>query len=237
MRRWIGVMLAVVATLHPPAVQAADAAGCWRRFLTGIGGDERLAENLVRFRFVGHRLQIPAAYVGSWRPRGELGPEDAVRLFAAPPRLAPYDVERSGPFLRPGSHGIMITIFGHPHFLHGQALLDAMIQGYGHVNRDGERDAHGFLVYRPHRPEAAAISGEIHIWPGDPERMFSCQDGSRLWRFPQCVTRRWIGGSLRLEMNFSKALMPQYPMLEAALDQMMGCALDPGEPPRRVWPP
>lgn len=220
------------------AVEVVPASECWRNALAGTHAEDGLARGVVRFRFAGRSFTIPAPYLQGGLPRAALGTEDAVRLFASPPNLAPLTPEEASVFWQPGSGGVRITIFGHPHFLHGQALIDAMTRGYLHENRNGERDAHGFLVLRPTLPGAAlSLWYEIHVWPGDPERMFHCSssDDPRI-RSPRCVLERWIGGPLRVEMSFSKALLPDYPALEAALERAMTCTLDPAETPEHAWP-
>lgn len=231
-----GLAAAALVAFGARPAGADDAAECWRRFFAGIGAEERLADDLVRLRFAGFALRLPAAYLRGWRPQGELGPNDAVRLSAWPPRLAPLTREQASAPWRPGSEGVRLTLFGHPQFLHGQALLDAMTRVYGHTNREGERDANGFLVYRAANPSAAATWGEIHVWPGDPERMFHCHPSEPPWLFPQCATERWVGGTLRIEMQFIKTLLPQYRLLEASLERAMSCALDSAEATGRAWP-
>ncbi|WP_207539654.1 hypothetical protein [Sabulicella rubraurantiaca] len=197
-----------------------------------------MADEIVRFRFVGYSLRIPTAYLrGGATPRPELGISDAVRLFASAPHLMPLTPAQSEAFFRPGSQGVWVTMEGHPQILHGQALLDAMTRFNGHENRDGERDANGFLVYRAKIPAAAATWAEIYVWPGDPERIFHCSDSLPPVRFPHCAAERWIGGTLRLSMRFPKTLVPHYLALEASLESAMSCALDGSDLLGRAWPP
>ena len=100
------VALAMWAAAESRAAQASEALDCWRRFLASIGAEERIADDLVRSRLVGFGLRIPAAYLRGATPRPELGPNDAVRLFASPPHFAPLTPAQSAGFLRPGSNGV-----------------------------------------------------------------------------------------------------------------------------------
>ncbi|MFC7540382.1 hypothetical protein ACFQU2_14160 [Siccirubricoccus deserti] len=188
---------------------------------------------ITTFKFVGQTFHIPNSYLGGGLPRPEFGPQDAVRLQAWAPNLAPLTAEQARTFQIPLSAGVRITVFGHPQFLHGQALLDEFIKAYGHENRNGERNAFGFTILRA---RAAGIAlGEIHVSPEGPENLFHCSiDGSV--RYPGCTAQRWIGGPLRVEMDFDKPIIADYPALDAGLAGFMRCALGPSGTPGQVWP-
>jgi hypothetical protein len=230
---WAGVVFAVLTALAVPRAHAVEAADCWRRFFEDAGISRPVGE-IVTFRFAGRTFRIPRIYLQRGVPRLELGADDAVRLFAWPPNLAPLTPEQGSIFWRPASSGVRITIFGHPHFLRGQELIDRMIAFNRSENRDDEPDAFGFRVFRS--PSQNAVDwGEIHVSPDDPNRMFHCDVDGRVPN-PGCTARRWIGGPLRLEMNFRKRLMSDYTAMEAALTRIMTCALDPAEAAEQVWP-
>lgn len=234
-RAWRLAVAALVAScfvVRPAA--AKDTAGCWERFFRERGIAASVGE-VATFDFVGHTFHIPTAYLWRGTPRPALGDQGAIWLLALAPDLAPPTAEQARDFWRPSSPTVRVTVFGHPQFLRGQALLDAFVKAYGHENRDGERDAIGFTVLRASSPTAQSW-GEIHVSPKGPDNLFHCNlDGSV--PHPSCTTQRWIGGPLRLEMAFRKHLIPEYLALSAALTGFMRCALGLMGAPGQVWPP
>lgn len=193
---------------------------------------------LRTFPFVGYTLRIPAAYLGGV-PNPALGGNDAVHLLVWPPRLTPMtQAQRRGTGERFSSH-VRLTIFGHEHRLHGQALLDAMDSLERYDQRGDERDEVGFRVMRGTAPLSPhSLQGEVHISPEGAEHLFACTppNGPRIIN-PICTTQRWIGGSLRLEVVFRRVFVPDYLTMAASMERMMSCALDPAETASRAWPP
>jgi hypothetical protein len=216
------------------SARAEDTVECWHRFFRDRGFAQPVGE-IAAFTFVGHSFRIPSDYLWRGQPRPELGEQDAVWLLAVAPDLSPPTAEQTRDFWRPSSPTVRITIFGHPRFLHGQALLDEFVKSHGHENRDGERDANGFAVLRK-QPPGRSNWDEIHVSPEGPDNLFHCSfDGSV--RYPSCSAQRWIGSPLRLEMHFRKPLIPDYLALDGALTDFMRCALGPAGIPGQMWPP
>lgn len=228
------------AVLVPPVAARAnsdvDAADCWGRFLAEMGHTEP-AGPIIPVRFVGYTFRIPAAYLGRL-PVPSRGGDDALNIQAWPLRLLPItEAQRSAPIERFPSW-VSITIFGHTPFLHGQALLDAMNTNERYENRNDERDEIGFRVLRGTTLLTRTSSwGEVHISPDGPEHLFHCTvPDSPLVINPLCITKRWIGGPLRLEMRWRQIFQPEYLTMSASLERMMQCALDTAETSQRVWP-
>lgn len=210
---------------------AEDIADCWRGFFQAQGIAQPVGE-IIAFRFVGQELHIPAAYLWQGLPRPRAGDVGAIRLLAWGPKLAPPTDEQAGNWWRPTSRTVRITMFGHPHFLQGQALVDEFTRGGRY--EDGERDAIGFSMLRE-RLGGESRWSEIHISPQGPDELFHCNvDGSV--RYPGCTAERWIGGPLRLETHFQKTFLAEYPELSASLDGFFRCALGTGAA-GQVWPP
>lgn len=229
-----GAVILAASCLFAAHAGADETSECWRRFLEDRRGAGPAGE-IVAINFVGHTFRVPAAYLWRGLPRAALGDQDAIWLMALAPDFAPPSAEQVQGYWRPTAPTLRVTIFGHPNFLHGQALLDAFVRRHGHRNLDGERDANGFVVLRV-PPLTSAIWEEIHLPPEGPDDLFHCRLIESV-PFPSCTAQRWMGGRLRLEMNFRKHLIPQYPVMRAALAAFMRCAVGPQGVPGQVWPP
>jgi hypothetical protein len=215
---------------------AEDTAECWRNFFRTQGIEHPLGE-IATFSFLGHRLHVPGAYLWRGLPRTELAEQGAVWLMAWGPQLAPITARQFDDWwnARPTRVRVVrMTMFGNPNFLLGQALLDAMTRDNRYESRDGERDAHGFTVLRPRRADSLH-RGEIHISPQGPEDLFHC-DLNGQFPSPGCTARRWIGGPLRVEVDFSKSLLAEYPAISSSSAGFFRCALGPHGVPGQVWP-
>ncbi|HEV7267830.1 MAG TPA: hypothetical protein VGN83_23430 [Falsiroseomonas sp.] len=232
-RSFAGIAILAISVSDISSAGAEETADCWNRFFRERSVSRPVGE-IATFDFVGRTFRIPTVYLSRGSPQPALREDDAVWLLAMAPDLAPPTVEQARNFWRPSSPTVRITIFGHPRFLRGQALLDAMVAGYGHKSQDGERDANGYTVLRAPSPTAGSWA-EIHVSPEGPDHLFHCNlDGSV--PYPGCTAQRWLGGSLRLEMHFRKPLIPDYPALNAALASFMRCALGLVDVPGEVWP-
>lgn len=196
---------------------AEDTAECWRGFFRTQGIAQPLGE-VATFSFLGQSLHVPRAYLWRGLPRPELAVEGAVWLMAWGPQLAPVTARQADDWLNARPTRIRVvrmTMCGHPNFLHGQALLDAMTRDDRYESRDGERDGQGFTVLRPRQPNSSHW-GEIHISPQGPDELFHYNlDGQ--FPNPGCTARRWIGGPLRVEVAFNKSLLAEYPVLSGSL--------------------
>lgn len=216
---------------------AEDTAECWRGFFRTQGIAQPLGE-VATFSFLGRSLHVPRAYLWRDLPRRELAVEGAVWLMAWGPQLAPVTARQVDDWwlARPARVGVVrLTMFGHPNFLHGQALLDAHTRDGRYEARGGERDAHGFTVLRLRQPSASRW-GEIHISPQGPDELFHCTPDGEVPN-PGCTARRWIGGPLRVEIDFNKSLLAEYPAISTSLAGFFRCALGPLGVPGQVWPP
>jgi hypothetical protein len=232
---WL-IIAAAVAVPGSSASGAEDTAECWRNFFRTQGIEHPLGE-IAAFSFLGHRLHVPGAYLWRGLPRTELAEQGAVWLMAWGPQLAPVTARQANDWFnaRPtGRHVVRMTMFGHPNFLHGQALLDAMTRDDRYESRDGERDAHGFTVLRLRRPTLSGW-GEIYISPQGPEEMFHCTLDGQVPN-PGCTAQRWIGGPFRVEIDFRKSLITEFPAISASSAGFFRCALGPHGVPGQVWP-
>jgi hypothetical protein len=236
----VGGWLIIAASVAVPGSSASgtgaeDTAECWRDFFRTQGIEQPLGE-IATFSFLGHRLHVPGAYLWRGLPRTELAEQGAVWLMAWGPQLAPVTATQADEWrqARP-TRVVRMTMFGHPNFLHGQALLDAMTRDDRYESWDGERDAHGFTVLRPRRADAFHW-GEIHISPQGPDEMFHCVLDGQV-RNPGCTAQRWIGGPLRVEMHFNKSLLlAEYPAISSSSAGFFRCALGTHGVPGQVWP-
>ena len=190
---------------------------------------------IATFSFVGQSFQIPTAYPGRGLPRPKLRPEDAVRLQAWAPNLSRHS--RPSRPVPSGSRFPRACA----------SLSSATLSSYA-----GRR---GWTRWwRPTATRTGMTSATPSASPCSAHGRLGVRLGARSTSLPRDRTpystatstaasgtraaQRAAGSAarFRLEMDFDKPLIADYPALDAGLAGFMWCALGPAGTPGQVWP-